>query len=289
MDRNAFALQFVHNRTVINPPDRHPPAVPLVVKLRTLFLDLLDIDRSHSQHLLGQQKVRQRFLRLRMNLHEDDILRILFAHDRTSQQLAVRSRIQPAEKVFQIQSAQPEYIDITLRQSYLIGVEGRESLQLHKLRLQLALGIANQPKIYLYKQRMRGLIGDAELGGNRGLRSRFVHWIFNQLPDEFFPVFCHSIQQGLRKKTWGLRQSKLDRSAACLLDPPQEYLVFFGSEIGVEFGAQGRDHVCFGTEAIGINRSSLQRPVRREATAELSPISSPGVGWKRESSPVASH
>src|SRR6202021_131238 len=85
---HVLALQFVHNRAVINSPDRNPSAVPLVVKLRPMLLDRLDVDGPDSKHLLRQQKIRQSFLRLWMNLHQDHVLGIMIADNRDTQKFA---------------------------------------------------------------------------------------------------------------------------------------------------------------------------------------------------------
>jgi len=41
---HILALQLVYNRPVVNPPDRYPRPATLVVKLRPLLLDRLDIN-----------------------------------------------------------------------------------------------------------------------------------------------------------------------------------------------------------------------------------------------------
>ena len=47
-----------------------------------------------------------------------------------------------------------------LRQHGLVGVEGREGLQLDQLWLEFSAGIAHQPEIHLDEHRVRRLVGE---------------------------------------------------------------------------------------------------------------------------------
>ena len=72
--------------------DRNALAVALVIKPRPVLLDVDDVDRPHAQHFLGQQKIRQRLLMLRIDLHQNHIFRIMRSDNRAAQKFAVGSQ-----------------------------------------------------------------------------------------------------------------------------------------------------------------------------------------------------
>src|SRR5208282_30868 len=134
------------------------------------------------------------------------------------------------------------HVDVALRQRYLIRIEGREGLQLHKFGLQLAARIPDQSKIHLHEERAGRLIGNPEFRRNRSLRFHAVFWTFHQLPDQFLPVLRHPVEQSPGKEARSLRQPELHMCSACVIDAPQEYLIFIGSKAGVELFSEDGDH-----------------------------------------------
>src|ERR1700730_11989308 len=96
---NSLALEFIHDRAVINPPDGYALSTTLVIEPRALFSDRGDINGSNSQHLFREQKIRQRFLLLGMDLHQDHILGIVVRNNRPPKKLAIGSRVKSALKV----------------------------------------------------------------------------------------------------------------------------------------------------------------------------------------------
>src|ERR1700733_375841 len=85
----VFALEFVDDRAIVNTVNRDALAVAFVVKARSLLLDVDDVDRPDAQHFLGEQKIGERLLFLRMNLHQDNIFGIVFADDGAAQEIAI--------------------------------------------------------------------------------------------------------------------------------------------------------------------------------------------------------
>src|SRR5258708_33724383 len=101
----SLALELVHNRPVINPPDGDPLSAALVIQLLAFFPDRSDINRANSQHLFREQKVRQSFLLLRMNLHQDHIFGIVVCDNRSSKKGMVRLPIQPPPQISHLSPA----------------------------------------------------------------------------------------------------------------------------------------------------------------------------------------
>src|ERR1700722_688968 len=99
---HSLAFEFIDNRPVINPPDRHPLPVALIVKPRSLFLDVDNIDGPYPEHLLRQQKIRQRLLMQRIDLHQNHILRIMPTNNGSPQKFLIRGLIEPAKKIFEL-------------------------------------------------------------------------------------------------------------------------------------------------------------------------------------------
>src|ERR1700733_12406854 len=257
---HLLALQLVNNRPVINPPDRHPHAVALVVKPRPVLLDHLDVDGLNPEHLLRQQKIRQRLLLLWMNLHQDHVLRIMPTHNRPPQKVTVRVRIESAQERLQplsaVETIQTKHVDVTLRQRHLIGIEGREGLQLHKLGLQLASSIPHEPKIHLDKHRMGRLIRNPKLRRNRSIRPRPILRTLYQLPDQLLPIASHPLQQRFGKETGSLRQPERHVSSASVINSPQECLIFLTSEASVELRSKEGNH-----PSAGVPPANLSTPL----------------------------
>jgi len=115
-------------------------------------------------------------------------------------------------------------------------------LQLHQLGLKFAVPVAHQAKIYLHKHGMGRLIRHFELRGHSLVRLRAVGGILDQLPDQFFAILSHPVEQHFGKKARSLRQPELHAGSAFLVDAAQERLVFLGSKVLVELLSQGGNH-----------------------------------------------
>ena len=176
-----------------------------------------------------------------MNFHQDNVLGIVVRDNRSPQEVAIGSRIQPTQKVVQM-LVESIHVDVGVRQCYLIGIEGREGLQFHKFRMQLALGIAHQPEVYLHKHWVRRFVWNLEFRRNGFLRLRAVFGTFHQLTNQFLAIFRHPIDQFSGEETGSLGQAKLHMRATGVVNPTQKRLVFVGSKGSVELFAKGGDH-----------------------------------------------
>src|ERR1700733_3083559 len=83
----VLALEFVDNRAIVNTVNGDALAVAFVVKARSLLLDVDDVDCPDAKHSFCEQKIRERLLFLRMNLHQDNIFGIVFADDGAVQEI----------------------------------------------------------------------------------------------------------------------------------------------------------------------------------------------------------
>jgi hypothetical protein len=95
-----------------------------------------------------------------VDLHQDHVFGIAVAHDRFAQQSPV---VAAGQKVTEAR-VQRVHLAIGFGDDGLIGVERRESLDFHQLRLQILV----DPKINLNEQRMRRFVRNAVFGGDGG-------------------------------------------------------------------------------------------------------------------------
>ena len=85
-------------------------------------------------------------------------------------------------------------------------------------------------------------MGNFEFGGNRLIGLCEIRAIVDQLSNQRRAVRSHPVDQRLREKAWGLRNSKLDMRAARILDSTQEGAIFVSGKILVELLTQERNH-----------------------------------------------
>src|SRR5208283_5167722 len=78
---HAFALQFVHDAAVVDAAHFDLAPIPRVEELRATFLQRRNVNDSDAKLALRYQKVRQCLLAIRIDLHEDDVLRIVTGDD----------------------------------------------------------------------------------------------------------------------------------------------------------------------------------------------------------------
>ena len=163
--------------------------------------------------------------------------------------------IQPAQEIFQIR-IQPENFYVNLREHRLVGIKGREALQLNQLGLQLAGAVVYQSEVYLYEQGMRRFVRYVELGRNR-LEGCLAILEPIHLPDEFLAILRHLLQQVFGKKTRRLTDPEFHRRAAALFHDFQETLILFWCEVRVEALAKGGNHELRprGRKSVGFKRS----------------------------------
>src|SRR3984893_11406380 len=96
---HAFSLQLIHDSPVVNTPNRDAVAASIIIKMRSFLLDTRDINGADAQHFLREQEVGQRLLLLRMNLHENDVFRIMVCDDCLLQKTTIGTGVEPAQEI----------------------------------------------------------------------------------------------------------------------------------------------------------------------------------------------
>ena len=134
------------------------------------------------------------------------------------------------------------YVDVSLCQRPLVGVERREGLQFDQLGLQFSLGIANESKVNLHEHRVRRFVLNFELCGNCLVGFCPIFRIVHELANEFLARAGHAVDQFFREEARSFRQAELDVSSADLINSTQKLLIFIGRETRVELPAQRRNH-----------------------------------------------
>ena len=99
---DILTFQFVDDRAVVDTPDRGALSITLVVEPRAFLSYLHDVDSADAEHFLGEQEIGQSLLVGGIDLHEDDVFRIVRTEDGAMEELAVRVGLKAAEKVFQL-------------------------------------------------------------------------------------------------------------------------------------------------------------------------------------------
>ena len=96
---HAFSFQLIHDSSVVNTPNRDAVAASIIIKMRSFLLDTRDINGADAQHFLREQEVGQGLLLLRMNLHENDVFRIMVCDDRLLQKITIGTGVEPAQEI----------------------------------------------------------------------------------------------------------------------------------------------------------------------------------------------
>src|SRR5262249_22643088 len=135
-----FPLQLVHDGAVIDSFNWDQLAVVFVVKMRSLLFNLDDVNSPHAQHFFGEQEIAQSFLLLRMNLHQDNVLRVVPGNDPAPEKLSIRGVIESAQEIVEARSSrcsilQSVDIYVGFRQRDLVRIKRRERLQLDEFGL----------------------------------------------------------------------------------------------------------------------------------------------------------
>src|SRR5579862_8642871 len=94
VELHILALQLIDDRSIVDSLDWHALAVQPVVKLTAVFFDPGDVNSADTQHLSGERKIRKRLLTMGGNLNQNNIFRIMCAHNRAPQQVTVGMFIQ---------------------------------------------------------------------------------------------------------------------------------------------------------------------------------------------------
>ena len=95
--RDALALQFVDDAAVVDAADFDLAAVLAVEQLLAALLQRQNVDDGDSEPALCDQKIRQRLLMLGIDLHQDDVLRIVISDDELPHQTPVGIVVVTAE------------------------------------------------------------------------------------------------------------------------------------------------------------------------------------------------
>src|SRR5450759_4463489 len=80
-------LELIEDDTVVNPLDPHLPAVVLVKQLPPLFPQLRKADGANAEERFRAGEVDACFLLFRLDLEQDNVLRVRTANNRVAQQL----------------------------------------------------------------------------------------------------------------------------------------------------------------------------------------------------------
>ncbi len=122
-----FAYQLIHDGAVINPANRSALASAIIKQFLASFLDRGYVDSGDAKQFFCEQKIRQRLLVAGIDLHKNDILRILIAKDGAPQQLLVSLPVQSAQQVLEV-FVEVKDLHVDLRKHGLVRVERREAL-----------------------------------------------------------------------------------------------------------------------------------------------------------------
>src|SRR5579872_976447 len=116
-----FSHQLINNGAVVNAPDRSTPALALIKQFVAAFLDVSNRNRRNTEQFFGQQKIWQCLLLRGINLHQNYILRVLIANNRTPQKLFKSFPIQSTQQILQI-FVEFENLHVRLREHGLIRI-----------------------------------------------------------------------------------------------------------------------------------------------------------------------
>ena len=178
--RDALAFQFIDDAAVVDAPHFDLAAVFAIEEPIAALLQRQNVDDRDAKFALRDQEVGQRLLVLRIDLHQDHVLRIVTGDDQLPHQLPVRIAVKSAEIDAEI-GAQAVRLDILMGCGSLISVERREGLQLDQLRLQFAPGVAHQAEVHLHEHGQRSFVGNVILRRDRRVGGAAIFGIVHQL------------------------------------------------------------------------------------------------------------
>ncbi len=211
------ALDLVDDCAVVDPVDRHEPAITLVVQLAPDFFDIADIDDLNAEQLLHHQKVATGLLVPRVDFHQHYILACLVGDDSTVQKIHDLAASVIAVVGGKIARQRPVLL-CQLGICYLESHQRGEALHLDQLREKRSVRSFGNREVDGHEERPLGLVGNRVLGAQRQVRALEICRIMRlhgQLDRRLLALLLHLPGN----ETGGLAHPKRYGCTAAIVEP----------------------------------------------------------------------
>src|SRR5262245_18340487 len=237
--RDAAPLEFFGYDPIVDSRDGPAPAVLTTPQLTALANDRGRVHRADTPHSFGRDEVSVRLLVERIDLHQDDLARIVAAQQHASHQLQIAVAIQASEEGRQ--SLDVIVLKAGIRQNCLKAEERRKRLQLDQTCFDAGRR-RDEPEIHLDERgpilTMRDVksIRDDSIGGLQVLRR------VQQLADERCRYLDQPIEQRPGKETRSLGEAEPYGPAHAAFNIREKGAIPLGRELTIEQVAQRWNH-----------------------------------------------